>query len=101
MAAAAAAVRVAEGDDDAVRDWLDGVLKQVETRGRWRSTRTGPSSSVIGMTDRFIGAGIACVERKQRSVVLVSIKAIPNLVWALNYTPVCQCAASESTRVVS
>ena len=72
MAAAAAAVRVAEGDDDAVRDWLDGVLKQVETRGRWRSTRTGPSSSVIGMTDRFIGAGIACVERKQRSVVLAS-----------------------------
>ena len=30
VAAAATAVRVAQGDDAAVREWLDGVLKQVE-----------------------------------------------------------------------
>ena len=42
VASVEAAVRVAQGDDAAVREWLDGVLEQVERQVE-RSTRTGPS----------------------------------------------------------
>ena len=34
VAAAKVAAQVAQGDDDAVRQWLDSVLEQVKTQGQ-------------------------------------------------------------------
>ena len=50
VAAAEVAVQVAEGDDEAVREWLDGVLKQVEEQVEINEGN-GLKSSVIDMTD--------------------------------------------------
>ena len=39
MAAAEAAVRVAEGDDAGVRSWLDDLLRQVERQHEWQQVQ--------------------------------------------------------------
>ena len=63
VAAAEVAVQVAEGDDEAVREWLDGVLKQVENQ---ESKDELELELERRRHDRYIGAGIACVEAVKR-----------------------------------
>ena len=63
VAAAATAVRVAQGDDAAVREWLDGVLKQVERQVEIDEDR---AEFERAKHERFIAVGVACVEAVKR-----------------------------------
>ena len=66
VAAAATAVRVAQGDDAAVREWLDGVLKQVE-----RQVEIDEFQAELEREkrDSYVAAAVACVEAiKHRTV---------------------------------
>ena len=56
-------MRVAQGDDAAVREWLDGVLKQVERQVEIDEDR---AEFERAKHERFIAVGVACVEAVKR-----------------------------------
>ena len=58
-AAAETAATVAAGDDDAVREWLESVLRKVELQA---GSDELADELERRRHKRFIGAGIACVE---------------------------------------
>ena len=62
-AAADVAATVAAGDDDAVREWLESVLQKVELQA---SSDELEDELERRRHNRFIGAGIACVEAVKR-----------------------------------
>ena len=63
VAAAKVAAQVAQGDDDAVRQWLDSVLEQVKTQVEIDEDRAEIERD---RHDRFVGVAVACVEAVKR-----------------------------------
>ena len=62
VAAAKVAAQVAQGDDDAVRQWLDSVLEEVKTQVEIDEDRAEIEHD---RHDRFVGVAVACVEADQ------------------------------------
>ena len=89
-AAAETAATVAAGDDDAVREWLESVLRKVELQA---GSDELADELERRRHKRFIGAGIACVEAvKNRTFYLSSVSLSPP---AHNSGAISRCLGTE------